>query len=87
MKTICKNKGWEERPDSLAVDKLLRIIIANTGLNDSYRKSIQLVAAVRNTQGNAHADTTPRVVSRNVAQFVVNLTGAAILLLVEESGL
>ena len=87
MKTICKKKGWENRPDSLAVDKLLTVIIANTGLNDSYRKSIQLVAAVRNTQGSAHADSTPRFVSRNVAQFVINLTGAAILLLVEESGL
>ena len=87
MKVICKDKGWERKPDSVAFEKLLSIIVAKTGLNDSHKRSIQTVAAVRNTKGDAHADTTPRVVSRHEAQFIVNLTGAAILLLVEESGL
>ena len=87
MKIICKKNGWETKPDNLAVDKLLRIIIENTDLNDSYRKITELVSSVRSTQGSSHAGMTKRVVSRSVAQFVINLTGAAILLLVEESGL
>ena len=87
LKVICKQNGWHGKPDNLVTEKLLRIIINNTDLNDSYRRVIQLVTAIRSTQGSAHAGTTPRVVHRHVAQFVINLTGAAILLLVEESGL
>lgn len=87
MKIICNKNGWGTRPDKLPFDKLLKTIISNTDLNDSYSKITQLLASVRSTQGSAHAGITKRDVSRNVAQFVINLTGAAILLLVEESGL
>ena len=85
MKVICDRKGWEYRQEDTA-SKLLDTILPRTSLETFFSQPIMLVATIRNRLSSAHgAGNQPRTVSKQVAQYVINATASAILLLVEET--
>ena len=83
MKIICSRKGWPPRNDA---GKLLSIIISKTSLPEFFKKPLIQIAIIRNELSSSHgAGNQPRIVSKHVAQYTINVTASAILLLVEES--
>ena len=85
MKVICSHKKWQYRQTDTA-DTLLGTIFGRVSLDSFYREPIRLVATIRNRQSSAHGGgTQPKQVPTHVANYVINATASAILLLVEET--
>ena len=85
MKVICKRKGWTFSGDGEAA-KLFKTILSQTNLEPFYDKLLQLVPIIRNQKSSAHGGgSQPRVVHKHIANFVINSTASAILLLVDET--
>ena len=85
MKIICARKVWSYNQTDTAAP-LLDVIFSNTNLDSFFKQPLMLVATIRNRLSSAHgAGTQPRIVDRHVANFAINATAAAILLLVEET--
>ena len=83
MKIICKRRGWPMQNDAA---KLLGTIMIQTGLSQFLKQPLLQTAIIRNQLGSAHgAGTEPRTVSKSLAHYTINVTAAAILLLVEEA--
>ncbi len=83
MKIICERKGW---PTQRNASKLLNTVLSNTDLPEFLKQPLNQVAVIRNELGSAHgAGTQPREVSRHLAQYAINVTASAILLLVEDT--
>lgn len=83
MKIICGKKKWKY-PQTADGIKMLNIIIPKTDLDSHYNKLMQLVTIIRNNCAHG-AGEVARVVPRHEAQFMINATASAILLLVEET--
>ena len=85
MKIICDRKQWPYQQTDTA-SNLLKTILPQTTLNTFYEQPIMLIATIRNRYSTAHgAGTQPKTVSKHVAQYVINATASAILLLVGET--
>ena len=85
MKIICDKKGWSYQQTDTA-NTLLNNILPRTSLDSYFRQPIMLIATIRNRLSKAHgAGTQQKTVPRHVANYVVNTTASAILLLVDES--
>ena len=85
MKIICDQKGWPYQQNDQA-QALLDNIFPQTGLESFFKQPIMLVATIRNRLSSAHgAGVEPRDVPPHVAQYAINATASAILLLVEET--
>ena len=85
MKVICDRKKWSYRQTDTA-EPLLNIIIGKTGMESFFNQPIMLVATMRNRLSSAHgAGTQQRNVPEHRAQYAVNATASAILLLVHET--
>ena len=83
MKIVCEQKGWKYHSDA---GKLLNTIMSKTRLPNFLKKPLLQTATIRNELGSAHgAGTQPRQVSRHLAQYTINLTASAVLLLVDEA--
>ena len=83
MKIICEQKGW---PSQKGSGKLLDIVLSKTGLPKFLKPPLIQIATIRNELGSAHgAGAEPRDVARHLAQYTINVTASAILLLVEET--
>lgn len=86
MKVICDRKGWAYNQTDTA-GPLIKIIIANTSLQNYFEPLLIGVGTIRNKLSTAHgAGTTTKQPSRHVAQYVLNLTASAILMLTQEAG-
>jgi len=86
LKVICTKKQWAYQPNETA-SPLLRNVIRNSGLETFFEQPLIIVATIRNKLSSAHgAGPTPRNVSKAKAEYAINSTAAAILLLVEETG-
>ena len=85
MKIICEQKGWSyEQNDTAAT--LLDNIFQEIDLDGFFKQPLMLVATIRNRLSSAHgAGAEQREVPDHVAQYAINATAAAILLLVEET--
>jgi len=83
MKIICGKNNWNY-PDKAEGIKLLNIIIPKTNLDSHFKKLMQLVTIIRNNCAHGAGETL-RVVPKHEAQFMINSTASAILLLVEET--
>ena len=82
MKVICKQKGW---PVDREAAKLLNSILRNTELPPFLKQPLIQIATIRNELGSAHgAGAQPRRVSKHLAQYTINLTASAVLLLIGE---
>ena len=84
MKIICDLKHWSYPGNADAIN-LIGIMLPKTNLPSFYKTRLQVVPITRNEKSSAHgAGSQPRVVDRHVAEFAINSTAAAILLLVGE---
>ena len=85
MKVICDRRNWPYQQTDAAA-KLLKTILQQTTLDSFYEQPIMLIATIRNRLSTAHgAGTQQKTVSKHVAQYVINATASAILLLVDET--
>lgn len=85
MKVICDQKRWSH-PRNADASVLLKTILSHTNLAPFFKSHIQIIPIIRNELSSAHgAGTQQRVISRHVANFVINSTASTILLLVEET--
>ena len=83
MKIICGQKGWPYQQDD-DVKTLVNSIFSQTGVDRFFKQPIMLIATIRNRLGSAHgAGAEPRDVPPHIAQYAINATASAILLLVE----
>ena len=84
MKVICSRRGWPSQNDA---GKLLSATIRRTSLPPFLKQPLIQIATIRNELGSSHgAGTQSRNVPKHVAQYTINVTASAILLLVEEAG-
>ena len=85
LKVICEAKIWSYRQTDTA-QTLLDTVFDKSGLESFFKSPITLVATMRNRLSSAHgAGTQGRNVPKHVAQYAINATASAILLLVEET--
>ena len=85
MKIICASKGWPYQENNTA-ETLLDTIMSKTKLKPFFKHSMMSIASIRNQLGSAHgAGTESRETARHVAQYAINATASAILLLVGEA--
>ena len=83
MKIICEQKRWPPQRDA---GKLLNTILSRTDLPEFLKQPLIQTAVIRNELGSAHgAGAEPRTVAKHLAQYAINVTASAILLLVEET--
>ena len=85
MKIICDRNIWPYQQQDTA-STLLKTILPKTRLEPFFEQPIMLIATIRNKRGSAHgAGTESRDTTRHVAQYAINATASAILLLVDET--
>ena len=83
LKIICERKSWPPQKDA---GKLLNTVMSKTELPGFLRQPLIQIATIRNELGSAHgAGTQPKAVPNHLAQYTINATASAILLLVEET--
>jgi hypothetical protein len=85
MKIICDKKGCAyKQTDTASV--LVKAILANTNLENYFEQLLMIVATLRNRLSSAHgAGATAKNVTQHVAQYAVNVTASAMLLLAQET--
>ena len=83
-KAICSKKRWHYS-DSDSLSQVLKTVIRESDLETFYESPLMLIATIRNKLSSSHGKGTaiPNV-KRHTAQFALNSTAAAILLLVHE---
>jgi hypothetical protein len=80
MKIVCDKNGWAYKQTDTA-GKLIKIIVDNTDLDSYFEHPLIVIATLRNKHSKSHgAGTQPKKVSQNLAQYALNSTAAAILL-------
>ena len=85
MKVICDRKKWPYQQSDTA-EPLLKTIVDRTKMESFFHQPIMLVATMRNRLSSSHgAGVQVRRVPERRAQFVINATASAILLLVGET--
>lgn len=84
MKIICDKKRWKYKQSDTA-STLVKIMIQKTQLDTYFEQILMIVATLRNRLSKSHgAGTKPKSVPSHIAQYALNSTAAAILLLVKE---
>ena len=82
MKIICEQKGWTYKRH----DTLLTEVVQKSNLPPFFRQPLALIGTIRTELGASHgAGTESREISQHVAQYAINATASAILLLVGET--
>jgi hypothetical protein len=85
LKVICTRKKWPYKPTD-TVSPLLKIVIDGSGIEQFFEQPLILVSTLRNKLSKAHgAGVSLRTVSKAKAEYAINATASAILLLVAES--
>lgn len=86
MKVLCHKHNWPYKQTDTA-SALLSTVISQTSLDSFFTQPLMLIATMRNRLSTSHgAGTVTQAVPSHIAQFAVNATASAILLLVEEVG-
>lgn len=86
LKVICARKKWPHNPTDTA-SPLLKTVISKSGLESFFEQPLILVATLRNKLSKSHgAGQEARDVTEAKAEYTINATAAAILLLVKEAG-
>lgn len=85
MKVVCQAKGWPVQSNGTA-STLLKTIVSNAPLEPFFEQPLILVATLRNRLSTAHGSgAVPRTVSRGKAEYALNATASAVLLIVRET--
>ncbi|MBU1395943.1 MAG: hypothetical protein KKE84_07345 [Gammaproteobacteria bacterium] len=86
LKVICARKKWAYSATDTA-SPLLKTVVTNAGLEPFFEQPLVLVATIRNRLSKSHgAGLNSRDVTEAKAEYAINATAAAILLLVKEAG-
>ena len=87
LKSICRKKRWTYGEDE-NLSRVLQTVIDKSELEPFYKDPITIIATIRNRLSSSHGrGTTIRTVERHIAQYTLNSTAAAILLLVHQCDL
>ena len=85
LKIICARKKWPYSATDTA-SPLLKTVVTNSGLESFFEQPLILVATIRNKLSSSHgAGPSSRQVTKAKAEYAINATAAAILLLVNET--
>jgi hypothetical protein len=86
LKICCARKGWRyQETDTAGV--LVNIFFKQSNLDRYFEPALMIVATLRNRLSSSHgAGTKPKAVPQHLANFALNATATAILLVVEELG-
>ncbi len=86
MKVLCHEEQWPYS-DNDSVSSLIKVILDNTSLESYFEQTLIIVATLRNRLSTSHgAGTGSREVPHHLANYALNATASAILLLSEEVG-
>jgi HEPN domain-containing protein len=86
LKVLCARKKWPYAATDTA-SSLLRTVIAKSGLEAFFEQPLIAVATIRNKLSTAHgAGLAARDVTEAKAEYAINSTAAAIVLLVKQAG-
>ncbi|MDR3718735.1 MAG: hypothetical protein P4K98_08025 [Bryobacteraceae bacterium] len=86
LKVICDRKGWPYKQTDPA-KALISAVLPNTRLEPYFESFLIVSATLRNKLGSAHgAGTTVKQPPLHVAQYALNATASAILLIAQETG-
>ncbi len=86
LKIICDRKRWSYKQTDTA-GTLIKIVLSNTSLDSYFESLLLIVATLRNKMSSAHgAGTTAKQPARHLAQYALNATASAILLVAHETG-
>ena len=84
LKILCKRSKWPFKERDTIIP-LLKVIISRSSLEPFFEQPLTLIANLRNRLSSSHgAGNLPRVVEHHVAQYMISITAAAIVLLVSE---
>ncbi len=85
LKIICARKKWNHGATDTA-SPLLKTVVGNSGMESFFTEPLTLVATMRNRLSTAHgAGLSNRDVTEAKAEYSINATAAAILLVVKEA--
>jgi len=86
LKVICDRKGWSYKQTDTA-NSLVKTVLSHTALDSYFESLLLIIATLRNRLSSAHgAGTVAKQPSRQVAQYALNATASAVVLLVQETG-
>jgi Domain of unknown function (DUF7014)/Abortive infection C-terminus len=86
LKVICSKRQWPYKETDTA-GTLIKTVIANTKLESYFEPLLIGVATIRNKMSTAHgAGTTTKQPARHIAQYALNMTAGAMLMLTQETG-
>src|ERR1035437_9522414 len=86
LKVICDRKGWAIKQTDTA-KTLIKTVLPNTALDSYFESLLIIVATLRNRLSSAHGTgTTVKQPARHIAQYALNATASAILLIAQETG-
>jgi hypothetical protein len=85
MKVVCHRQSWPYK-DTDTASALLRTVIQRSTLDSFFEQPLMLIATIRNRLSTSHGSgTQPREVPPSVAEYALNATAAAILLIVRQA--
>ena len=86
LKVICDRKGWPYKQTDTA-KTLITTVISNTTLEPYFESVLTIIATLRNRMSSAHgAGTAVKEPAAHLAQYALNATASAIILIVHETG-
>jgi hypothetical protein len=86
LKVICSRKGWSYKQNDTA-KTLINIILRQTALDPYFEQLLIIVATLRNRLSSAHgAGASVKQPARHLAQYALNATASAIILIAHETG-
>lgn len=95
LKTICKEKGWQYKPDKDTASELIAVCFKNELIPDyiqsqfnSLRSLLESgVPTLRNKEVAHGQGQTPQQMSDEITRYCLHLTAANIVFLIEQSGI
>jgi hypothetical protein len=86
LKVICDRKGWSYKQTDTA-STLINTVLPKTSLDKYFEQLLIIVTTLRNRLSSAHGGGTAiKQPPPHVAQYAINATASAILLLTQETG-
>ena len=87
LKVVCDQRKWSYKQTDTA-STLVKTVIEKTNLDNYFEQLLIIVATLRNKMSTAHgAGASKRQPAPHLAQYALNVTASAILMLVEEAKL
>jgi len=87
LKVICDCKRWTYNQTDTA-GPLVKVVLSQTGLDNYFEQVLLIVATLRNRLSSAHGGgTAARQPARHLAQYALNVTASAIVMLIAEANI